>query len=41
MNPEWVMTGIILLGAMVAGSISLYIRKKRMQAQNAEPEDKV
>lgn len=41
MSPEWVMTGIILLGAMAAGSISLYVRKKRAQAHDAEAEDKI
>lgn len=29
MNPEWTITGIILLGAMTAGGISLYLKKRR------------
>lgn len=29
MNPEWTITGIILFGAMTAGGISLYIKKRR------------
>jgi len=28
MNPEWTVTGIILLGAMTAGGISLYLKKE-------------
>ena len=32
MSVEWVVTGIILLGAMLAGGISLYI-KRRKEAQ--------
>ena len=33
MNIGWVVTGMILLGAMTAGAISLYF--KRRQEQNA------
>ena len=40
MNPEWVITGIILLGAMAAGSVSLYVKKKRAEKESSEPEDK-
>jgi hypothetical protein len=29
MNVEWTITGVILLGAMAAGGISLYIKKRR------------
>lgn len=29
MNPEWIVTGIILLGGMTAGGISLYLKKRR------------
>lgn len=29
MNLEWVVTGIILLGGMLAGGISLYVKRKR------------
>jgi hypothetical protein len=31
MNFEWVVTGIILLGGMTAGGISLYLRRKSTQ----------
>ena len=29
MSLEWIVTGAILLGGMVAGAISLYIKKRR------------
>jgi LPXTG-motif cell wall-anchored protein len=29
MNAEWIITGIILLGAMLAGGIYLYIRRRK------------
>ena len=29
MSLEWIITGIILLGGMVAGGISLYIKRRR------------
>ncbi len=29
MNAEWVVTGIILLGAMAAGGVSLYIKRRK------------
>jgi hypothetical protein len=29
MSLEWIVTGIILLGGMAAGGISLYIKRKR------------
>lgn len=29
MNAEWIVTGIILLGAMAAGGVSLYLKKRR------------
>ena len=29
MSLEWIITGIILLGAMTAGGISLYIKRRR------------
>lgn len=35
MNVEWIITGIILLGAMLAGGISLYIKKRREAALSA------
>jgi len=29
MSVEWIVTGIILLGAMIAGGISLWIKRRR------------
>lgn len=29
MNAEWVVTGIILLGAMAAGGVSLYLKRQK------------
>ena len=29
MNLEWVVTGIILLGGMTAGGISLYLKRRK------------
>jgi LPXTG-motif cell wall-anchored protein len=29
MNIEWTITGIILLGAMAAGGISLYLKRRK------------
>ncbi len=29
MNAEWIVTGIILLGAMAAGGVSLYIKRRK------------
>lgn len=29
MNTEWVVTGIILLGGMAAGGISLYLKRRK------------
>ena len=29
MSVEWIVTGIILLGGMAAGGISLYIKRRR------------
>jgi LPXTG-motif cell wall-anchored protein len=29
MNVEWTITGMILLGAMTAGGISLYLKRRR------------
>ena len=38
MNPEWIVVGIILLGAMTAGGINLYLkrRKARLESENAQ-----
>lgn len=43
MNVEWTLTGVILLGAMVAGGISLYLKRRKAQASdlladNPDPE---
>lgn len=43
MNVEWTITGMILLGAMVAGGISLYLKRRKAQssdllADNPDPE---
>lgn len=35
MNPEWIVVGIVLLGAMAAGGTNLYI-KRRKEAQMTE-----
>ena len=35
MNVEWTITGMILLGAMTAGGISLYLKRRR----EAKPTD--
>jgi len=29
MNPAWIVTGIILLGGMMAGGISLYLKRRK------------
>lgn len=29
MNLEWVVTGIVLFGGMIAGGVSLYVKRKR------------
>jgi hypothetical protein len=29
MSPEWIITGVMLLGAMAAGSISLYLKRRK------------
>jgi LPXTG-motif cell wall-anchored protein len=31
MNLEWIVTGAILFGAMIAGGISLYLKRKKEQ----------
>lgn len=43
MNVEWTITGMILLGAMTAGGISLYLKRRKAQASdlptdNPDPE---
>lgn len=29
MSAEWIVTGILLLGAMAAGGVSLYLKRRR------------
>ncbi len=29
MNPEWIVTGIVLFGGMTAGGISLYLKRRK------------
>jgi hypothetical protein len=29
MNPEWVVTGILLLGGIAAGGVSLYLKRRK------------
>jgi hypothetical protein len=36
MNPEWVVTGIILFGGMAAAGLSLYL-KRRKESQISAP----
>jgi hypothetical protein len=31
MNLEWIVTGIVLFGAMIAGGVSLYVKRRRDQ----------
>ena len=43
MNVEWTITGIILLGAMAAGGISLHLKRRQAQdfdllADDPDPE---
>jgi hypothetical protein len=35
MNLEWIVTGIVLFGAMIAGGIHLYVKRKK--EKNASP----
>jgi hypothetical protein len=43
MNVEWTITGMILLGAMTAGGISLYLKRRKTRdfdllGDNPDPE---
>jgi hypothetical protein len=39
MNVEWVITGIILLSAMTAGGVSLYLKKRNTDSLgNTQPD---
>lgn len=31
MNLEWIVTGVVLFGAMIAGGISLYVKRRKEQ----------
>jgi hypothetical protein len=39
MNLQWVVTGIVLLGGMVAGGISLYLKRKRKKELADKPDE--
>ena len=30
-NLEWIVTGVVLFGAMIAGGVSLYVKRRREQ----------
>ena len=36
MSLAWIVTGAILLGGMVAGAISLYIKRRRVEGEGAK-----
>jgi Zn-dependent protease with chaperone function len=38
MSLEWIITGIILLGGMAAGGISLYVKRKREKEADEQNE---
>ncbi|NHH96946.1 hypothetical protein DYY66_1871 [Candidatus Nitrosotalea sp. FS] len=39
MNLEWIVTGIILFGTMIAGGISLYIKRRKEQSVSIDNSD--
>ena len=39
MNLEWIVTGIVLFGAMIAGGISLYIKRRTEQNMSLDNPD--
>jgi len=39
MNLEWIVTGIVLFGAMIAGGISLYIKRRKEQKLSIDNSD--
>jgi len=39
MNLEWIVTGIVLFGAMIAGGISLYIKRRKEQHLSIDNSD--
>jgi LPXTG-motif cell wall-anchored protein len=41
MNLEWIVTGIVLFGAMIAGGISLYIKRRKEQNLSIDNSDDI
>jgi len=39
MNLEWIVTGIVLFGAMIAGGTSLYIKRRKEQNLSIDNSD--
>ncbi len=39
MNLEWIVTGIVLFGAMIAGGISLYLKRRKEQNMSFDASD--
>jgi len=39
MNLEWIVTGIVLFGAMIAGGISLYVKRRKAQNMSLDKSD--
>ena len=39
MNIGWVVTGMILLGAMTAGAVSLYLKRRKEQNLSLDKSD--
>jgi len=39
MNLEWIVTGFVLFGAMIAGGISLYIKRRKEQNLSLDNSD--
>lgn len=39
MNLEWIVTGIVLFGAMIAGGISLYLKRRKEQNMSLDASD--
>jgi len=39
MNLEWIVTGIVLFGAMIAGGFSLYIKRRKEQNLSIDNSD--
>lgn len=41
MNVEWVITGIILLGGMVAGGVSVYLKRRKTDSFGDTQQDPI